>query len=188
MRVSFADMSGVYGEVDVSKFRKPGNPVSLSAVEITTPSNTQSRLSGGTADILPAERARATFNVEKMTNLLDGGAKTTERRRFIISVTEDSNTADKYFWERPEALKQHVKFFLDAHDEYLGKIIPSFQDGSFMSDNAMLSGSFVNHYGLFLPTLSGQASAEQQSQWIPQTITFQVSKFKFVSKVTNFVF
>lgn len=37
--------------------------------------------SGGTAGTLPAERDRATFEVEVMTNLLDGGVEETERRR-----------------------------------------------------------------------------------------------------------
>lgn len=176
MSDTLASMSvKVYGDIDVARFRTKDNPVSLNPVEETCASNVQSRLSGGTADILPKERAKATFDIEKMTNLLDGGEAATERKRFIASVTEDTNTSNKFFWERPEALKQHVKFFLDAHDEYLGRIIPNHQDGSFMSDHAMLSGSFVNHYGLFLPTIAGQASGEQQTRWLPATITFQVS-------------
>lgn len=43
----------------------------------------QSRTCGGTADMLPKERAKATFDVQKMTNVLDGDAKRTSRRRFI---------------------------------------------------------------------------------------------------------
>lgn len=56
----------------------------------------------------------------------------------------------------------------------MGKIIPTREDGSFMTDNSMMSGGFINHYGLFLPTLLGQASAEQQSWWVPRAITFKV--------------
>jgi acyl-CoA oxidase len=43
-----------------------------------------------------------------------------------------------------------------------------------MTDNSMMSGSFINHYGLFLPTLLGQGSAEQQSWWVPRAITFRM--------------
>jgi acyl-CoA oxidase len=32
----------------------------------------------------------------------------------------------------------------------------------------------MNHYGLFLPTLVGQASAEQLFLWVPKTLTFQI--------------
>ena len=44
--------------------------------------------SGGTSHILPAERERATFQVEAMTNILDGGADQTARRRWIMSSHE----------------------------------------------------------------------------------------------------
>ncbi len=49
------------------------------------PSNQQSLNSGGTADILPNERKNATFDITKMTNVLDGGVKQTARRKFIYS-------------------------------------------------------------------------------------------------------
>lgn len=39
---------------------------------LVEPSNKESRNSGGTADILPNERAKATFSIQKMTNVLDG--------------------------------------------------------------------------------------------------------------------
>ena len=63
-----------------SEFKKHDNPVSLSPIEELTPSETQSRNSGGTAGVLPAERKKATFNIEVMTNTLDGSAKKTARR------------------------------------------------------------------------------------------------------------
>ena len=47
-------------------------------------STVQSWNSGGTAGELPAERAKATFNVPKLTNVLDGGPENTERRHFIL--------------------------------------------------------------------------------------------------------
>jgi hypothetical protein len=43
----------------------------------------------GTAHILPEERAKATFDVELLTNYLDGGKKNTLRRRnFIVGSLE----------------------------------------------------------------------------------------------------
>jgi hypothetical protein len=47
------------------------------------PSNKPSKVSGGTADELPLERKKASFDVEMMTNCLDGGKDQTARRRFF---------------------------------------------------------------------------------------------------------
>lgn len=100
--------------VDISVFTQPNNPVSLKPVPLPSPSHDKTPSSGGTAHLLPAERARATFDVEKMTNALDGGPKRTARRRFIISPTEDTDMFDKYFWSRGEHIAEHVRFFLQV--------------------------------------------------------------------------
>jgi hypothetical protein len=121
------------------------------------PSNKESLVSGGTADVLPAERAKATFVVDKLTNILDGGPEKTRRRRFILSPTDGTDLSDKYIWTRPEALKQHVKHFIDTHKDYWTSIIPTREEASWMSENSMLAGALMNHYGLFLPTLNSQA-------------------------------
>ena len=42
--------------------------------------------SGGTSDVLPAERAKASFDVETMTNVLDGGRAYTAKRRWIFDA------------------------------------------------------------------------------------------------------
>jgi hypothetical protein len=100
--------------VEIDMFLQPNNPVSLAPLTLPVPSDTKSPASGGTSHILPKERATATFDVEKMTNALDGNAKKTARRRFIISPTEDQDMFDKYFWGRAEQLKEHVRFFLEV--------------------------------------------------------------------------
>lgn len=38
------------------------------------PGSTQTWTSGGTSEELPRERAKSTFDVEKLTNVMDGGA------------------------------------------------------------------------------------------------------------------
>lgn len=47
------------------------------------PGPVATRNSGGTSEELPLERKKASFDVEKMTNILDGGADQTRRRRWI---------------------------------------------------------------------------------------------------------
>jgi hypothetical protein len=47
------------------------------------PSSTPSKNSGGTANALDEERKKCSFDVETMTNCLDGGKDQTARRRFF---------------------------------------------------------------------------------------------------------
>jgi hypothetical protein len=47
------------------------------------PSDTASEYSGGTAHILPNERAKATFKTDDLINFLDGGKENTQRKKFI---------------------------------------------------------------------------------------------------------
>ena len=49
------------------------------------PSDKPSKNSGGTAHLLDEERRRCSFDVETMTNCLDGGKDQTARRRFFQS-------------------------------------------------------------------------------------------------------
>lgn len=47
-----------------------------------------------------------------------------------------------------------------------------------MMENSTLSGSLMNHYGLFLPTVAGQGDVEQK---------IKVSKNKMTKKKINFI-
>eukprot|EP00301_Raphidiophrys_heterophryoidea_P026218 c8999_g1_i1.p1 GENE.c8999_g1_i1~~c8999_g1_i1.p1 ORF type:complete len:699 (+),score=214.77 c8999_g1_i1:63-2159(+) len=131
---------------------------------------------GGTAHILPAERAKATFAVEKLTNVLDGSAKSTTKRRWIISVTEglDNHLAQKYFWTRDEALKHHVNDFIDAHKKFWDRYVPTREEVGWMSENSANGGSLMNHYGLFLPTIMGQSSSQQLMEWLPRVLQMKM--------------
>ena len=60
----------------------------------------RSKFSGGTADILPAERAKASFDHDTMTGLIDGSKKVTRKRRWIYysysKLTGPMSDARKY--------------------------------------------------------------------------------------------
>lgn len=90
--------------------------------------------------MLPAERAKATFNVEKMTNLLDGGEEKTKKRRFILSPSMGTEVKDKYNWERAQQLKEHLRHFLSVHEEFTGKYTPTREEVTWMSENSMMQG------------------------------------------------
>ena len=160
--------------VDGVKLTEPNNGMSLSPVEQAVPGPVPTRNSGGTSKVLPAERAKASFDSEKMTNFFDGGKKKTARRRFIISPTKGQDVPDKFFWTRQESMKQHVKHFLEVHEDYWGKITPTREEGAWMSEYSMMGGSLMNHYGLFLPTLLSQADDEQQGWWLIRALCCQI--------------
>lgn len=155
-------------------FSKPNNTISLAPLQPAVPGNVESRNCGGTADVLPNERKKATFDVKELIDLMDGGKKNTKRRRFIMSPTVGLDVSDKYYWDRPEQVKQHLKHWFETHDEWAGKMIPTRAEVAWMQEYAMFSGTMMNHYGLFLPTIASQASAAQASQWLPRTIMMKI--------------
>lgn len=79
-----------------------------------------------TEHVLPAERAQASFDVTAMTHVLDHGADQTKKRRFILSTQEPyTYGVEKYGWERGEYLRQHVKSFIEIHEDFVGKWKPT---------------------------------------------------------------
>ena len=140
------------------------------------PSTVPSWNSGGTSGVLPAEEKRATFDVEKMTNFLDGGVEKTKRRRWIVSQTEGEDFSQRSEMGRADQMKEHVRSFIDIHKEFgeKGYVPKDRTEVSWMSINSVHKGSLMNHYGLFLPTLAGQASPEQLLLWAPKTLSFQI--------------
>lgn len=153
-----------------ANFRESNNPVSLAPIAELAPGNVESKNSGGTADLLPKERSKATFDVLTMTNILDGGPEKTARRRFIASPTEGHDLSDKYSWDRAALLRASLKLFMDVHTEYRGKIHPTRDDMRWMSDNMMLSGGMSGPASLATPTVRSQATEEQVKWWVPKII------------------
>ena len=85
-----------------------------------TPSNTQSRVSGGTAHILPQERAKSKFNLQELIDYLNGGKDLTKRRKFFESVvSKDPELVNTiYNLNRHESLAEGVKEFVRIHRPY----------------------------------------------------------------------
>lgn len=128
-----------------------------------------------TAKMLPAEREKASFNVETMTNFLDNGPEQTKKRRFILSTQEDYTYGhEKYGWERPQYLKEHVKSFIEIHEDFVGKWKPTRDELVWMSEFAMNSGPLWNTLGPSLLCLRGLASDEQQGWWLQRTIKMEI--------------
>jgi len=147
------------------------------AREQLVPSNIESRVSGGTADVLPQERAKASFSLEKLTNYLDGGEDKTKRRRFILSPlagSDEWDLAERLDWTREEHLRNHVKYFIRVHEPYWDTYKPTRDELAWMAENNVMPGALMNHYTLFLPTIQMHGNDEQIGWWMNKARRCQI--------------
>ncbi|XP_035258793.1 peroxisomal acyl-coenzyme A oxidase 1 isoform X2 [Anguilla anguilla] len=129
-------------------------------------------------DIL-RERGNASFNTEILTNILDGGAEKTQRRREIENMVisdPDFQHEDLNFLSRSErydaAVKKSAQMILklreygisDPEEIYCYKSI-------FKGHHHEALGL---HFVMFLPTLYSQCDAEQRRKWLPLALSFRV--------------
>jgi len=155
-------------------FKTENNTISLNPIEIAKASTMETRNSGGTEGILDKERKLATFIIEQMTNYLDGGIEKTKRKRFIRSPTEGIIFNDKFNWSRAKMLEEHVKLFIEVHKKWVGKIKPSREDISYMLQHKITFGAMNMHFSLFMPTIQGMASDEQNNWWYERCLHFKM--------------
>ncbi|XP_067437138.1 peroxisomal acyl-coenzyme A oxidase 1 isoform X2 [Thunnus thynnus] len=128
-------------------------------------------------DILK-ERQKATFDVEKLTNILDGGAEKTTRRREIESMVlsdPDFKEEDPNFLSRSErydqAIRKSAQMILKLR-EY-GIADPE----EIYCYKSMVGGNHIEamglHFVMFLPTLYSQCDPQQSRKWLPLAESFQ---------------
>ncbi|XP_053184692.1 peroxisomal acyl-coenzyme A oxidase 1 isoform X1 [Scomber japonicus] len=120
-------------------------------------------------DIL-RERQNATFDVEKLTHILDGGAEVTKRRREIESMVlsdPDFNEEDPNFLSRSERYDQAIR-------KSAQMILKLREYGIADPEEIYCYKSCVHpdrpapldlHLGMFLPTLLNQATPEQMDHF-----------------------
>ncbi|KAG6460350.1 hypothetical protein O3G_MSEX011938, partial [Manduca sexta] len=133
------------------------------------------------------ERNKCDFNVEELTNYLDGGVEVTRKRREleikVLSVKGLLDEVPEEYLSHKEkyenAIRKAVLFFktiqklLDPdHSEmeraraYFGSTIAS----AVFKDNS----PFSLHFSMFIPTLVGQASQEQKKYWLKRAINMEI--------------
>ena len=130
--------------------------------------------------MLPAERAKASFNVADLITVIDGGEANTEQRRFImgshdpsrknaseLSKQSDGRQVVHAEVDREEMVAHAVSHFLQTHAPYLKMgYKPKDMDMSYMSDARMTSSVMGLHFGVFSSTLRSQCSDEQKQWWL----------------------
>jgi acyl-CoA oxidase len=136
---------------------------------------------GGTAGVLERERARASFAVESMTYVLDGGKAETLRRRFISESTEDreghAGSSSRNDLERNGAsggIAANFAHFMAIHKKHLDRFyVPKGHEMLHMTAAQSFAG--YPGFGLWLTTLVGQCSTEQLGWWLPKAYTMQIT-------------
>ncbi|XP_061534710.1 peroxisomal acyl-coenzyme A oxidase 1 isoform X2 [Phycodurus eques] len=124
------------------------------------------------------ERQKATFDVEKLTNILNGGLEKTKRRREIESMVlndPDFEEEDPNFLSRSErydqAVRKSAQMILKLR-EY-GIADPE----EIYCYKRMFRGNFQEamglHFAMFVPTLYGQCDPEQSKKWLPLAESYQ---------------
>ncbi|XP_077308010.1 peroxisomal acyl-coenzyme A oxidase 2-like [Lithobates pipiens] len=126
---------------------------------------------------LASERLSPSFNVETLTNLLDGGAEETQRRRsVVITIQKDpvfslENLYFKTQSERYEGAVQNI-FHLKKKVKELG-----WEDDGREMEYALrtLSGEFsLNIHGVFKRSLTALGTDEQMAKWLPLANNYQI--------------
>jgi acyl-CoA oxidase len=129
---------------------------------------------------LQRERQRATFNVERLTNLLDGGKHKTERRRYLEAVIARDPTGvfsndDNNYLHRTDrhirAIAKHVRLVeicrkLKIGDEFDGQIIQS-EDFPVLLDALGDDLPASLHWIMFVPNIVSLCDEEQKAEWLP---------------------
>ncbi|TSK62588.1 Peroxisomal acyl-coenzyme A oxidase 1 [Bagarius yarrelli] len=128
---------------------------------------------------LRRERENATFETEILTNILDGSAEKTKRRREIESLVindPDFQHEDLNFLSRSErydaAVKKSVQMFSKIRDYGISdpEEIYSYKRVAKRAPHE----AFGLHYVMFMPTLSNLCTPEQRDKWLPLASSFKV--------------
>uniref|UniRef100_A0A3Q3KRE5 Acyl-coenzyme A oxidase n=1 Tax=Monopterus albus TaxID=43700 RepID=A0A3Q3KRE5_MONAL len=126
------------------------------------------------------ERQNATFDVEKLTNILDGGPEKTKRRREIETLVfndPDFEEEDPNFLSRSErydqAVRKSARMILKMREYGIGHPdeIYFFKKYVIKRNHEEAMGL---HFSMFMPTLHSQCDPEQARKWLPLANSFQV--------------
>mmetsp|Transcript_20069 Transcript_20069/g.37503 ORF Transcript_20069/g.37503 Transcript_20069/m.37503 type:complete len:708 (-) Transcript_20069:70-2193(-) len=129
---------------------------------------------------LQRERENATFHVEKITNMLDGGKTRTDRRRYLEAVIERDPTGifsndDNHFLHRTQrhirSVAKGVRLIelcrkLGIGDECGGEITES-QDFQVILEAVGDDVPLALHWVMFQPNISSLCDEEQRARWLP---------------------
>ncbi|XP_049577730.1 peroxisomal acyl-coenzyme A oxidase 1 isoform X2 [Syngnathus scovelli] len=124
------------------------------------------------------ERQKATFDIEKLTNILNGGPEKTKRRREIETMVlndPDFNEQDPNFLSRSErydqAVRKSAQMILKLREYGIADPEEIYCYKSMFRGN--VHEAMGLHFAMFVPTLYGQCDPEQSKKWLPLAESYQ---------------
>jgi hypothetical protein len=160
-----------------ARFLKSGYRTKMPEVDAEEERRFMETSQGGMLDV---ERARASFDVEKLTNLIDGGAEETRRRRSVRGAIESDSMMDsrgRIFKTRRERYVEAMKRFhrgekivRDLGED--GRDVRNFmwvKDAPYLDDFPI-----ALHFLMFMPNLKITCTEEQLQKWIPPSLSFKI--------------
>ncbi|XP_037115764.1 peroxisomal acyl-coenzyme A oxidase 1 isoform X2 [Syngnathus acus] len=124
------------------------------------------------------ERKKATFDIEKLTNILNGGPEKTKRRREIESMVlndPDFKEQDPNFLSRSErydqAVRKSAQMILKLREYGIADPEEIYCYKSMFRGN--VHEAMGLHFVMFVPTLYGQCDPEQSKKWLPLAESYQ---------------
>ncbi|XP_022620706.1 peroxisomal acyl-coenzyme A oxidase 1 isoform X2 [Seriola dumerili] len=125
------------------------------------------------------ERQNATFDVEKLTNILDGSPEKTKRRREIESMVlsdPDFKEEDPNFLSRSErydqAVRKSAQMILKLREYGIADPEEIYCYKSMVCGNHHEAMGL--HFVMFTPTLYSQCDHQQSRKWLPLADSFQL--------------
>ena len=129
-----------------------------------------------TEDII-AERERASFDSEAMSDLLYGPAMKVELRRIAAALAADPRFSKKgrYFMTREQRMARSLQIAVDVPLKAIELNVAAKMD-LLMVMVAMLDEPLPTalHWGMFVPTIRGQGTDAQKDEWLPKAMQLQV--------------
>ncbi|XP_001628716.2 peroxisomal acyl-coenzyme A oxidase 1 [Nematostella vectensis] len=123
------------------------------------------------------ERSQASFSVQELINLLDGGKQNTERRRYVESLLSQEPLFQKeqdFFLSREEAFDLVGQRALRVFQIVKENKITSREDNRHLSRGIDLALPSELHRVMFMPTIKLMGTKEQQEKWLPLAEMHQI--------------
>ncbi|XP_063833408.1 probable peroxisomal acyl-coenzyme A oxidase 1 [Ostrinia nubilalis] len=132
---------------------------------------------------LARERQKCTFNVTELTHLLDNGEKVTKQKKHfektLFSIKELQDEVPEIYLSHKERYENAVrkacilqKVRRDYEKEH--EILSS--RNLFHAEYGVIKdvSPFFLHRGMFVPTIMGQGTPEQQAEWLPKAQAMEI--------------
>eukprot|EP00002_Diphylleia_rotans_P016704 TRINITY_DN3247_c0_g5_i1.p1 TRINITY_DN3247_c0_g5~~TRINITY_DN3247_c0_g5_i1.p1 ORF type:complete len:669 (+),score=153.34 TRINITY_DN3247_c0_g5_i1:60-2009(+) len=126
---------------------------------------------------LRQERANSFVDVEKLTTLLYGGNEEVKLRREIFRLIYSDpifKKDDLYFMSRTQRYKRGIEKARKLHELILENDLLSPEKMGYVLEAVDEMFPTSLHYGMFLPTLLGQADEDQQAEWLPKAFNMEM--------------